>query len=105
MNRFVLNSAVITAPGNYTYRLISVEEAKEWLQKDSFISAIGYEETAKLMTQLFGVEVPVSRTMVTMNAGDEALVFRLKTRVAPSEKGEINIKPEDAEIGLLRRIL
>ena len=33
MRRYILNSAVITNPGTYTYTLLTVEQAKDWLAK------------------------------------------------------------------------
>ena len=59
---------------------ISVEEAKEILA-DGFISAVGHEGTAKLLTQLFGVEVPMNRQAIFLKPGDKAIHFFLKTRL------------------------
>ena len=100
--RYVLNSAVLTAPGRYEYVLIRAEEAKKWLESGAFISALGHPETAKAISSAFGVEIPVSRAHITMECGDEALIIRLKAR-APTT-GEVAVKLEDLEFGILRRI-
>lgn len=109
--RYVLNSAVITAPGRYDYYLVRVEAAKRWLEVGDFISTIGYAETAEALTQLTGVPVAVNRTTIQMAPGDEALVFRLvlppgTPRITPETKGMLT--PEfvaaNSEIGILKRL-
>ncbi len=104
--RYILNSAVITSPGTYRYRLLSVEEAKRWLE-GGFYSTIGYEETADAFERIFGVRPEVRRELIKMNPGDEALVFRLTKRLGDvSVKGHIGTEEvlANLEIGLLERI-
>lgn len=105
MARFILNSAVLTSPGRYSYRLVEADEARDWAQRGDFISAVGYPETAEVLAALLGVEVPVQRVEVRMQPGDEALVFRLKTRPEPGKKGSLgqDFLLENAEFGLLVR--
>ena len=107
--RYILNSAVITAPGTYTYRLMNPDEAREWATL-GFESAVGYEQTAEALTELLGVPVAVHRIFVDMAAGDEALVFRLKLphgspRIEPQDKGRLSdaIIAGHFELGLLYR--
>ena len=107
--RYILNSAVITAPGTYTYRLIGRNEARAWTQAP-FESAIGYDQTAEALTELLGVPVAVNRIFVDMEAGDEALVFRLKLphgspRIDPGDKGRLSnaLIAGHFELGLLYR--
>jgi len=109
--RYILNSAVITAQGLYEYRLLTIEEAKEWLAKGPVISTIGYPETAEAFRRLFGIEVPVNRVAIKMAPGDEALVFRLAfkpgdPRPDAALKGHLGVDwlLERVEIGLLRRL-
>jgi len=104
--RYILNSAVITTPGRYSYCLIGVEEAKEWLMSGPFESTLGYQETAIALSALTGMPVRVNRKMVQMRTGDEALVFRLTCRLDdPRLKGQLS--PEfvlqNCEIGILRK--
>ena len=56
-----------------------VREAKA--KGKDVISAVGHASTAQLMTKLLGVEVPVNRTVVTFEDGDEAIVFQLMIRL------------------------
>jgi hypothetical protein len=76
--RYVLNTAVITEPGDYSYRYLSVGEAREWLAFAPYTSAMRYDATAEAMKRLLGERPPVTRRYVVMMPGDEALVFRLR---------------------------
>lgn len=104
MVRFLLNSAVITSPGTYVYRLVSAEEAAKWVQTNKYISHIGYQTTADHIERLSGIRPRLSREALPMFPGDEALVVRLKYRVQnPGQKGAIQPEPDDWEYGILTR--
>jgi hypothetical protein len=75
--RYILNSAVITAPGTYEYRVIDRNLARAWAGQGPFVSTIGYPETAAFAGEILDVPVPANRIMVSMVPGDEALVVRL----------------------------
>jgi hypothetical protein len=87
MTIYVLNTLV--TPINFdkctsaTVRLqkITVEEAKELLSKNQFVSAIGHEATAKVLSQLLSIPIPTNRISVYMEKGDVGLHFFLKTRL------------------------
>lgn len=106
--KYILNSAVITAPGAYEYHHISAEEARAFLDDGDFISTIGYPETAEALSTLINLPIHVNRKIIKMQPGDQALVFRLTCRVgadrlAIASKGTFT--PEfvlaNCEIGLL----
>lgn len=104
--KYILNSAVITTPGKYSYKLITAEEAKEFLKKGEFLSTLGYIETAQALFAITGINVPVNRQQIKMKKGDEALVFRLTCRLDDSTlKGCLT--PEfvlqNSEIGILKK--
>lgn len=105
--RYVLNSAVITEPGTYTYTMTDAAGAGAWIAEGAFESTIGYQETADALATVLGVHVPVDRRQIRMQAGDEALVFRLTVRLAdPSVKGRLGDPAwivANSEIGILRR--
>lgn len=111
MTRYLLNSAVITAPGDYRYRHVSVETARRWYVSGTRpVSTIGYAETAAALAELLGAEIAVDRRTITMQPGDEALVFRLalppgSQRIDPADKGRIGreVLAGHYELGLLRR--
>lgn len=106
--RWVINSAVIAAGcfGTYTYHAMTPESACEWLHDGPFTSRIGYPECQKFLRGIApDLTVPLTRELSPMDAGDEALVARLKTRIpSPELKGRWVPKPDDWELGLLRRI-
>lgn len=104
MTRYVLNSAVITAPGRYEYRLCDAGEARAWLLAAPFVSCLGYVETATALERATGVRVPVSRREARMQPGDEALVFRLRRRVTKESAGGLTGEDiaRESEIGILR---
>jgi len=106
--RYILNSAVITTEGIYIYRLITLDEAKKWLQNGDFLSTIGYQETANVLSFLTGISIPVNRKLIRMEKNDEALVFRLTCRLsAPELKGQLSKEfiLRNCEIGILKKIL
>jgi len=112
MTKYLLNSAVLTSSGLYSYRLITPEKAREWYGDGAdVVSTIGYPETAEALSQLLGRPVPVNRITISMQEGDEALVFRLvlpagSPRIDPKDKGQIanHVKAGHWELGLLRRL-
>ncbi|MCX7641218.1 MAG: YddF family protein [Elusimicrobiales bacterium] len=105
--KYILNSAVITSPGVYEYKIIDINEVKEWLKQGEVMNTIGYEETIKAFNELFGTNLVVNRKMVKMETGDEALVFRLTCRL-----DDVNLKGnltkefvlQNCEIGLLKKL-
>lgn len=110
MTRYILNSAVITAPGEWRYSLITPAQARVWVEP-GFLSTVGYEQTAAALTQLLGVPVSVERRTIVMLPGDEALVFRLAfppgtPRIDPGDKGRLSdaIMAGHYELGLLQRL-
>ena len=108
--KYILNSAVMTSYGIWSYRPIKIEEAKQWLLKGGWESTIGYEETAKAMSILFGMDIPggpAYRKQVFLTRNDKALVFRLKYRVPLHElKGQQGLERilSACEIGILKKL-
>ncbi len=108
--RYLLNSAVVTAPGRYTYRLVTPQEAREWAARGPYASTLGYAETAALASEILGVPVPVDRRVIRMAPGDEALVIRLalppgSPRIDPADKGRLGqaVLAGHVELGVLTR--
>lgn len=101
---YILNTPVLTNYGVFRFRQIDVEGANEILQ-DGFISAVGHQGTAEVLTALLGVEIHLNRQQIEMLPGDSAIVFRLLKRMPEGvvlSKEELLALPY--EIGLLERI-
>lgn len=99
----LLNSSILTAFGAYRYEPLALEAARH-LVANGFVSAIGHESTAKILSELLGEQVPVRRDDYQQQVGDQAIVFKLKRR-AP--EGAIltmeEIQAIGYEFGLLTR--
>jgi len=80
MTVYILNSAILTSHGKYYFFPLSTEGARRRLER-GFVSAVGHEATAKVLSRILGVEVPVNRIRIKMEPGDEAVVFRLHERL------------------------
>jgi len=59
---------------------IDIETVKVMLTQP-FISAVGHESTARLLTTLLGIEVPYNRIQLRLRKGDTLLVFQLLVRL------------------------
>jgi len=80
----------------------SMENIKELVRKAKVVeSYIGHEATARLLSEMLGVDIPMSRAMYTPQNLDLAIVARLKRRLEKPEDVK-NVKPEDIELLLIR---
>ena len=81
----LLNSAVMPTEGVYTLKRISedtfVKVVREASATDNLQSYIGYPETAKVIEQLTGVEIEVSREQAMLALGDIMLIVKLRHRI------------------------
>jgi predicted membrane chloride channel (bestrophin family) len=62
-------------------REITADEVKKLLSSSEFESAVGHEDTARLLTKLLGVEVRAERKQVTIDANTILVVFQLLSRL------------------------
>jgi hypothetical protein len=83
---YLLNTLVVpinfdeTPQAKIKLRKVTVEEAKEVLAS-GFISAVGHEATARVLSQLLGIQVPMERRTIFLKPGDKAVHFFLKVRL------------------------
>ena len=83
---YLLNSLI--APINFdrftnakvTFKRVDVETVRRILS-GGFISAVGHEATARLLSRILGLHVPLSRSPIFMEKGDKAVHFFLKQRL------------------------
>ena len=91
----ILNTSILTNYGSFSYEKITLDQAKE-LVKDGFISAIGHQSTAEIISTLLNIECSMNRIQYAQDISDVALVFKLKGR---SEEGKILTLEDIEEIG------
>jgi predicted membrane GTPase involved in stress response len=60
---------------------IDLETARRIIKEMPFVSAVGHETTARVLTELLEVEIPHNRIAVRMKEGDAGLHFVLRTRL------------------------
>ncbi|HOA81056.1 MAG TPA: YddF family protein [Defluviitaleaceae bacterium] len=76
----LFNGTIATTDGLYRIQSISLEEAKKLIEDNGFISAIGHEATSQIMTDLFGINIPMNRIDFKQEVGQKAVVFKLNKR-------------------------
>lgn len=85
LSAFSLNMLPISRYGQWIHlyiKEIDIPEAREILARyKDFVSAVGHQSTADLLSKLLGVKVPVNRTMVQLKGGDKAIVCQLFVRL------------------------
>lgn len=98
----LLNAAVMPTEGVYTLKRISEATFRTILREaaaaKNFQSYIGYPETARLIEQLTGIKIEVSREQAELVPGDSMLIVKLRHRVAdPVSKETPELSMDDFE--------
>jgi len=96
--RYVLNTLVMPCSADVFElhcRKIDLEQARAWIKQGDFISAVGHESTAKLLSELLGVEIMPNRIFVDMELWDEALAIQFLERI---QEGKVLSKDELEEL-------
>jgi len=90
----LLNSPVLTAPGQYRLRRITCKQACALVQNRPYVSAIGHKATAEVMSSLLGIQIPFARVGIEQQPGQIAIVLRLLKRppegVVLTTRAELN---------------
>lgn len=91
----ILNCAIITSEGDFSYKKTTLEEVKSLLE-NAYISAVGHQGTAQLLSTLIGKSIPSNRIQFKQEEGQTCIVFSLKKRI---EEGRILSIEEIEEVG------
>jgi len=102
----LLNTTVLTEPGDYTSRVLSLDEAKAIIRYGT-VSYVGHAGTAQAMSAVLGVPVEdcskmVPRPMFSHLVGQHALCFKLNGRLA---EGQILSLEEVRQVGFDFRVI
>jgi len=104
MTTYLINAPILPNYGSYDFSPLSIEQAKERLNAD-FVSAIGHDATAKLLTHILEQHIPVNRIQISLDAKDVAIIFRLQTRLPEGKVlNETELFAMPFELGLLTRL-
>jgi hypothetical protein len=76
-------------------RIVSPSEARQLLA-NGFVSAVGHQSTAEIISAVLGIYVPYNRVNIYLEPSDEAICFILKAR--PPEGRVLSIE-EIEQIG------
>ena len=98
----ILNCAILTSLGEFSYRKSSAEEVKKLIQENGFESAVGHKATAEILSQILETEIPQNRIQAKQEAGQIAIVFSMNKRI---EEGRILNREEIEEVGYSINIL
>lgn len=96
MKTLILNCAILTTLGEFSYRKSTKEEAKKLLEKNGFESAVGHKATAEILSQILEAEIPQNRIQAKQESGQIAIVFSMNKRI---EEGRILSREEIEKIG------
>lgn len=102
----LLNTSILTTPGEYVLEDISLEQAQKLvhLYENELDSAIGHKATADVMSELLGVAIIAERKTFVQQAGQQALVFKLENKDRLKE-GKVLNKAEIEELGCSFQLL
>lgn len=93
----LLNTSIITAvPGKYEIHEIGVADAQAMVFNGNWQSAIGHEATARVLSDLLQITIPVNRIEYKQQPRERAIVFKLRGR---PEEGRILNREEIEAIG------
>ena len=82
----LLNSPVLTAEGTYRLTACSVEDARALVRERGFVSAVGHQGAAEIMSRELAIDCPMRRVRELQLPGHTAIVLRLSQR---TEEGEV----------------
>ena len=76
----LFNGTVATSNGLFQISDIDIDTAKNHIRNNGFISAIGHQATADIMSDLLGMDIPMNRIQFHQEIGKLVIVFKLNER-------------------------
>jgi len=105
MTLYIINTPVLTDYGLWEFSgPLSIREVRTRLEP-GFVSAIGHEASANILSRILNIPIPVNRIQIKMQPKDEALILRLLKRLPEGKVlDESELMALDFELGLLKRL-
>lgn len=98
----IINTSILTTTGTFRLDDITLEEAKNLVNNNDILSAVGHKSTADILNTLLQKEIPANRIEYAQNVNEKALVFKLNGR---AEEGKILTADEIQEMGYKFQLL
>ena len=98
----IFNGPVCTTNGLYRISDLEVEEAKTLLAQHGFVSAVGHQASAQVLSAILEVDVPMQRIEYLQAVGQKAIALKLNIR--PPE-GQILSAEEMFKVGFELKLL
>lgn len=98
----ILNTSILTCEGDYKLRQITLNEARDLIKNNEFVSAIGHKSTAEILTTLLEEKIEENRINFVQDVGQKCLVFKLLGR---PEEGKILTIDDIINIGYKFQLL
>lgn len=98
----LFNGPVATSNGLFRISDLAVEDARALLNNSEYISAVGHESTAEILSEILGVKIEMNRIQFHQKVGQKAIIFKLNER--PPE-GVIYNRKQLEDIGYSLRLM
>ncbi len=82
-----------------SFSKLTLDETKDFLNHNNFISIVGHPDTATFLASLLGVDIPCNRTSITLNQDDVLVVAQY---VGGRLNGDITLDPSMFAFYLVR---
>lgn len=104
MNKLINSAMMPSLSRDYTRDVrnpLTAEQFAHILRAEPFESFIGYPETARILQEISGLKIAISRAQTSVEPGDKLLIMRLRYRLDdPARKGQTVHTIEDFEFGV-----
>ncbi|SFG06227.1 protein of unknown function [Desulfotomaculum arcticum] len=98
----LFNGTVATTNGLYSIKDIDAATAKRYIKQNGFLSAIGHEATAEVMSDLLGENIKMNRIQFHQQVGQFAIAFKLNIR---PQEGDVLTRKEIERIGFSLKLM
>ena len=94
----LMNSAVMTSPGTYKLRMLTLDEfvakVKEAYAANQIVNHLGYQQNIDLIYEYTGIRFPLRTDRTDHRDGDISLAMRLTYRIADPNSKWKHQKPD-----------